>query len=139
MLMWLCNAGDATCQDLRDGYCARDGRHDEVCQTTGRVFPCLTCRDEIKFHACTTKMLNLSTKPGEAVHPTMNLCWLVCDYATSRKRCEEVGITNLEPRIEDGQALSSFDDGSVDVVTCTWGLESMPEHEKAIEVSPGYD
>lgn len=27
----------------------------------------------------------------------------------------------------------------MDVVTCTWGLESMPEHEKAIEVSPGCD
>lgn len=31
--------------------------------------------------------------------------------------------------------LSGFEDGSMDVVTCAWGLESMYVHQKAIEVS----
>ena len=52
-----------------------------------------------------------------------------------RKRCKEAGITNLKAQVEDGQALSGFADATVDVVTCSWGLESMLDHQKAIEVS----
>lgn len=66
---------------------------------------------------------------------------LQCQYSLSwmrrfdcRKRAEEAGVTNLEAGVEDGQELSGFPDGSVDAVTCTWGLESMPERQKAIEV-----
>lgn len=51
-----------------------------------------------------------------------------------RKRSEEAGVSNLKAGVEDGQALSGFEDCSVDAVTCTWGLESMPEGEKAISV-----
>lgn len=51
-----------------------------------------------------------------------------------RKRGEEAGVSNLKAGIEDGMALSGFQDNSVDVVTCTWGLESMPDHKTPLQV-----
>lgn len=51
-----------------------------------------------------------------------------------RKRSDEAGVLNLKASIEDGQVLSGFEDGSMDVVTCAWGLDSMYVYQTAIEV-----
>lgn len=56
-----------------------------------------------------------------------------------RKRAEESGLSNVKAGVEDGMLLSGFGDGTVDAVTCTWGMESMPDHVKALQVSiPAY-
>lgn len=71
-------------------------------------------------------------------------CFHVVEYATHamdativvsyRKRGEEAGVSNLKAGVEDGMVLSGFQDNSVDVVTCTWGLESMPDHKTPLHV-----
>lgn len=52
-----------------------------------------------------------------------------------RKRGEEAGLSNLRSSVADGTSLSGFTDDSVDALTCTWGLESMPDQKMAIGVS----
>lgn len=47
----------------------------------------------------------------------------------------DAGVSNLKASVEDGGTLSGFGNGAVDAVTCTWGLESMPDGKKSIGVS----
>lgn len=49
----------------------------------------------------------------------------------------QAGVTNVEAGIADGESLHAFDDGSVDVVTCTWGLMLMPNWKQALKVWGG--
>lgn len=71
----------------------------------------------LMHHDCMTRPCLMST--------TVHVC---------RKRGEEAGVSNLRAGVEDGQTLSGFQDCCVDAVTCTWGLESMPDGKKAISV-----
>ena len=57
-----------------------------------------------------------------------------CLVVIIRKRCDEAGVLNLKVSLEDGQVLSGFEDGSMDVVTCAWGLDSMYVYQTALEV-----
>ncbi|CBN79539.1 methyltransferase [Ectocarpus siliculosus] len=68
--------------------------------------------------------------PGATVHAT--------DFAPAmmdliRKRAAEEGVSNVVASVADGEALTGFGDGSVDAVTCTWGLLFMPNWQRAIQ------
>lgn len=46
----------------------------------------------------------------------------------------EAGVSNVTAAVADGEALTGFGDGSVDAVTCTFGLMFMPNWQRAIQV-----
>eukprot|EP00903_Cladosiphon_okamuranus_P010301 g9749.t1 len=68
--------------------------------------------------------------PGAVVHAT--------DFAPAmigkiRRRVAEAGVSNVTAAVADGEALTGFGDGSVDAVTCTFGLMFMPNWQRAIQ------
>lgn len=51
-----------------------------------------------------------------------------------RRRADEAGVSNVTAAVADGESLAGFGDGSVDAVTCTWGLMFMPDWKRAVQV-----
>ncbi|CAM9761135.1 unnamed protein product, partial [Laminaria digitata] len=50
-----------------------------------------------------------------------------------RRRAAEAGVSNVTAAVADGESLAGFGDGSVDAVTCTWGLMFMPDWKRAVQ------
>ena len=48
------------------------------------------------------------------------------------KRAEAEGVTNVTAQPADAQDLHQFKDSSFLVVTCSYGLMFMPEHQRAL-------
>ncbi len=51
--------------------------------------------------------------------------------ATARRRSAELGLTNVEHRVVDGQEIG-LQDASVDGVLCRWGYMLMPDPARAL-------
>ena len=49
---------------------------------------------------------------------------------TARRRAAELGLEDVEFRVEDAAALS-FDDATVDGILCRWGLMLVPDMDAA--------
>ncbi|CAM9942318.1 unnamed protein product [Ectocarpus sp. 6 AP-2014] len=68
--------------------------------------------------------------PGATIYAT--------DFAPAmmdliRRRAAEAGVSNVKEAVADGEALTEFGDGSVDAVTCTFGLFFMPNWQRAVQ------
>ncbi|CAM9172627.1 unnamed protein product [Scytosiphon promiscuus] len=50
-----------------------------------------------------------------------------------RQRAAEAGVSNVTASVADGEALTEFEDGSVDAVTCTFGMIFMPNWQQAVK------